>query len=198
MTAVSRHDDSHVVLRDGSTLHVRPVPPGDEASLRELHERLSHESLYFRFFSIPKDGSREVTRLLRADGHDAFVLLGESGGRIRAMASYDRDRAASDRAEVAFTIADALQGRGVGTRMLETLAGIARDHGISTFDAYVLADNRQMMRVCLESGFEIHRRLEDGALVIISAGFGETDAAGRAREQAEPRHLELRVSREQG
>jgi hypothetical protein len=78
--------------------------PGDEARLRELHERLSRESLYFRFFSIPKNGSREVTRLLRADRKAAFVLVGESGGCISAVASYDRDAAASDRVEVAFTI----------------------------------------------------------------------------------------------
>jgi acetate---CoA ligase (ADP-forming) len=185
---VSCHYDSHVVLRDGSTLHLRPVQPGDEESLRELHERLSRDSLYFRFFSIPKDGSREVTRLLRADGNNAFVLVGESGGRISAVASYDRDAAAPDRAEVAFTIADALQGRGVGTRLLETLADIAGDHGIKTFDAYVLADNQQMMRVFLDSGFEVHRRLDGGVFHVVlslqQTPAYEAKAAGRSRAAA--------------
>jgi acetyl coenzyme A synthetase (ADP forming)-like protein len=125
---------------------------------------------------------------LRADGNNAFVLVGESGGRISAVASYDRDAASPDRAEVAFTIADALQGRGVGTRLLETLADIARAHGIQTFDAYVLADNQQMMRVFLDSGFEIHRRLDGGVFHVVlslqQTPAYEAKAAGRSRAAA--------------
>lgn len=155
--AESMQYDSYVVLRDGSTLHVRPVRPEDEARLGELHDRLSRESLYFRFFSIPKVNPAEVARLLNADQERRFVLVGESGGHISAVASYDRDDRAPDRAEVAFTIADALQGRGVGTRMLEMLADVARDHRIRTFEAYVLAENSRMMQVFLDSGFEVHR-----------------------------------------
>jgi acyl-CoA synthetase (NDP forming) len=68
MTTVSRHYDSYVVIRDGSTLHLRPVQPGDEARLRELHERLSRKSLYFRFLSIPRDGSRDDGALRGASG----------------------------------------------------------------------------------------------------------------------------------
>lgn len=111
---------------------------------------------------MPKSNLLEVSRLLRADYDDEFVLVAEAGGRLSAAASYNRDPKAPERAEVAFTIADALQGRGVGTRMLEALATIARDHEITTFDAYVLSDNDKMMRVFLDSGFEIRRRLEAG------------------------------------
>lgn len=180
--------DSSVVLRDGSTLHVRPVRPEDEARLGELHDRLSRESLYFRFFSIPKVNPAEVARLLNADQERRFVLVGESGGHISAVASYDRDDRAPDRAEVAFTIADALQGRGVGTRMLEMLADVARDHRIRTFEAYVLAENSRMMLVFLDSGFEVHRRLEGGVFHVVlslerTAAF-ETKAAERARVAA--------------
>ena len=78
------------------------------------------------------------------------------------MAGYyrsDRDRT---RAEVAFSIPDALQGRGIGTRMLERLAEIARERGLHAFDAYVLGDNRRMMDVFLESGFEVSQALEHG------------------------------------
>ena len=127
--------ESDVVLRDGSTLRLRPVRPDDQEGLRALHDRLSKESLRSRFFGIPSRTDGEVSRLLRADHDNEFVLVAEAGERLVGVATYIRDPKAPGRAEVAFAIADALQGRGVGTRMLETLAGIARGHGIQTFDA---------------------------------------------------------------
>jgi acetyl coenzyme A synthetase (ADP forming)-like protein len=154
--------ESDVVLRDGSTLRLRPVRAADGEGLGDLYARLSRESLYFRLFTVPASSLLEVSRLLRADHENEFVLVAESGGRLNGVASYARDPQSPDRAEVGFTIADALQGRGIGTRMLETLADIARDHHIRTFDAYVLHDNERMTRVFLDSGFQVERRLEGG------------------------------------
>ena len=63
---------------------------------------------------------------------------------------------------MAFAIADAFQGRGIGTRLLEQLASLARTERVRTFDAYVLGGNRKMMDVFLESGFRVSRRIEGG------------------------------------
>ena len=60
-----------------------------------------------------------------------------------------------DRAEVAFAVADALQGHGIGTRLLEHLAASRAAQGIETFDAYVLGDNRRMLDVFRDSGFAV-------------------------------------------
>ena len=133
MTIYPRQYESDVVLRDGSTIRLRPVRPDDAEALRELHKRLSPDSQHFRFFALSAENPSEVSRLLRADYDGEFVLVAESGGRLSGVASYSRDPKSPDRAEVAFTIADVLQGRGVGTRMLETLAEIARDHHIRVF-----------------------------------------------------------------
>jgi acetyl coenzyme A synthetase (ADP forming)-like protein len=159
--------ESDIVLRDGSTLRLRPVRPGDEAALKELHDRLSPDSAYFRFFGLRADSDDEVSRLLRTDYDNEFSLVAESGMRLSGVASYSRNLRFPERAEVAFTIADALQGRGVGTRMLETLATIARDHHIRVFDAYVLHDNDRMTRVFLDSGFQVERRLEEGVFHVV-------------------------------
>ncbi|HEY1304268.1 MAG TPA: GNAT family N-acetyltransferase [Vicinamibacterales bacterium] len=180
--------ESDVVLRDGSTLRLRPVRPGDEQGLHGLYDRLSPESLRYRFFAIPSGSDDEVSRLLRADHEDEFVLVAEAGNRLVGVAAYFRDLETPARAEVAFTIADALQGRGIGTRMLDTLAGIARDHRIQIFDAYVLLDNRQMMRVFLDSGFEVERRLQGGVIHVVlslepTARY-ETRAAERSQAAA--------------
>jgi len=180
--------ESDVVLRDGSTLRLRPIRPGDRDELLGLYDRLSPQSRRFRFFATATGSETEVSRLLQADHENEFVLVAEAGGRISGVAVYFRDPKAVDRAEVAFAIADALQGRGVGTRMLEVLAAIARDHRITTFDAYVLQDNRQMMQVFLDSGFETERQLEGGvfhvALALDPTPRYETRSAERSQAAA--------------
>jgi acetate---CoA ligase (ADP-forming) len=177
--------ESDVVLRDGSTLHLRPVRSDDADDLHRLYDRLSPDSLRFRFFSVPRNSDEEVARLLRADHDNAFVLVAEAGTRLVGAAIYIRDALRPRRAEAAFAIADALHGRGVGTRMLETLASIAREHEIDTFDAYVLLDNQQMMRVFLDSGFEIERRLEGGVVHVTLSLAPNAQYEARAAERSQ-------------
>lgn len=159
------HYECDVVARDGSTVRLRPLRPDDENALRALYERSSGDSIHFRFHGLASSDA-EVRRLLRSDYDNEFVLVAEAGGRLSGVATYLRDPSSPHRAEVAFTIVDALQGHGVGTRMLDVLAEIARDHRIQTFDAYVLRDNDRMMRVFLDSGFQIQRRLETGVFLV--------------------------------
>ena len=93
-----------------------------------------------------------------------------------------------DRAEVAFAVADALQGHGIGTRLLEYLAGLAREQGIRTFDAYVLAGNRRMLDVFRDSGFAMTTVQERGVLQVslslsVTPAF-EAKAATRSQTAA--------------
>ena len=172
-----------VVLRDGSTLLVREACAGDEPELRRFYDALSRESLYFRFFAIRKTCDAEIARIKSAEPADDVVLVGESGGRILAVASSTRNRRVRDRADVAFAIADALQGRGVGTRLLERLAEIARRHEIRFFDADVLGDNTRMLRVFEDSGFVIEHSLDSGVCHVVLS-LEDTD---RARDLAASR-----------
>jgi acetyl coenzyme A synthetase (ADP forming)-like protein len=180
--------DTDIVLRDGSTLRLRAVQPGDKDGVIELYERLSAGSRHFRFFATITSSEDEVSRLLQTDPNRDCVLVAEAAGRISGMSAYVHDPQIPGRAEVVFVIADALQGRGVGTRMLEILADIAREHQITTFDAFVRQDNRQMMRVFLDSGFETQRELDDGvfhvALTLTHSDRYEAVAAGRSRTAA--------------
>jgi acetyl coenzyme A synthetase (ADP forming)-like protein len=156
------HYETDVILRDGSTLYLRPIRADDAAGARALYDRLSSDSRRFRFFTAAPSVDEEMTRLADADYENEFVLVAEAGSRLVGIASYIRDPGTPQRAEVAFAIVDALQGRGVGTHLLEALARVARDHEIGSFDAYVLPDNDRMMRVFRDSGFEVDRRLEGG------------------------------------
>ncbi len=91
----------------------------------------------------------------------------------------------SDRAEVAFAIADALQGRGIGTRMLEQLSEIARRRGIRSFEASVLADNRRMLDVFTDCGFPVTTRV-DGGVVQVTIGLEPTaNFVARSAERAQ-------------
>jgi acetate---CoA ligase (ADP-forming) len=151
-----------VVLRDGSTIALRSVRDSDVEALVAFFNALSPESRYFRFFGVPNLDRAMVERLVPASGATGTALVGECGGRIVAFAGYYRAAGDFYRAEVAFTIADALHGRGIGTRLLERLADIARAEHIRTFDAFVLAQNRKMTDVFLDSGYRVSRRMDSG------------------------------------
>jgi acetyl coenzyme A synthetase (ADP forming)-like protein len=177
-----------VVLRDGSTLHLRPVRADDDRRLLELFQRMSEQSLYYRFMSVPRIDLEKAARFTQIDEEKQFALVGECGGLLGAIAGYYRCDDAPDRAEVAFAIVDALHGRGIGTRMLERLAEIARPRGVRAFDAYVLGENRRMMEVFLESGFEVSQELESGVfhvtLLIEPTAQYQARAAERSQKAA--------------
>jgi acetate---CoA ligase (ADP-forming) len=167
--AVAAPGESDVVLRTGATIRLRPVAPEDTPAVGELHARLSPESLYFRFLGFPGGdaAARKAAWLCGADGRTQVVLVAESKERIVAVAGYYLDPKRPERAEVAFTVEDAVQGQGVGTRLLERLAEIARERGIATFVADVHPENRRMLEVFRNCGFALEQRVEQGVVRVI-------------------------------
>ena len=151
-----------VVLRDGSTLTLRPVRGGDVGGLLTLLNGLSEESRYYRFFGARTLDARRVGLLVPSEPSLGRGLVGECNGRIVAFAAFQRGGPSADRAEVSFAIGDQLQGRGIGTRLLERLAILARADGIRAFDAYVMGSNNKMMGVFVDSGFRISQEVEGG------------------------------------
>jgi acetate---CoA ligase (ADP-forming) len=180
MTVFAFDYSADVVLKDGSTVHLRPIRGDDDDRLLALLQRMSEEALYYRFLTIPKIDRERAQQLTRVDPDRQRVLVAEYSDEIVATAGYYVG-AHADRAEVAFAVADDWRGRGIGTRMLECLAEIGRGSGIRIFDAYVLGDNRRMMDVFLESGFAVTRQLDHGVFHVsldleLSAVFTERAA----------------------
>ncbi|MET0168436.1 MAG: GNAT family N-acetyltransferase [Vicinamibacterales bacterium] len=153
-----------IVLRDGSTLALRPASARDVPELCAFFEALSPTSRYYRFFSVACLDAERVERLVPQSAEKGSALVGEVGNRVVAFAGYYQDPNDSKRAEVAFAIADRLQGRGIGTRVLERLAELARPAGVRVFDAYVLAGNDKMMECFLDSGYRVSRHMSDGVV----------------------------------
>lgn len=156
--------ETDVVLRDGSTVHVRPTRAGDEAAILTFLTGLSEESRYFRFFSGAPNLKEAAQRAAISDLEDRCNLVATVGAEptIVGQAGYVRD--GSDRAEVAFAVAEAFQGRGISTILLGQLAEIAQAVGIATFDASVLSANHRMIEVFRQSGFNVSTRAQAGVI----------------------------------
>jgi acetyl coenzyme A synthetase (ADP forming)-like protein len=115
-------------------------------------EGLSDESIGLRFFGIPNlDWATAWS--IKVDYADRFALIAEGGSPKTVLAHAAYVRIDANRAEVAFVVADAWQGRGISTVLLAHLAEVAEQHGISTFVADVLPQNHRMIDVFRESGF---------------------------------------------
>src|SRR5215831_62270 len=181
---------SDVVLRDGSTVRLRPLQDQDRPGLVQLYDRLSEESRYLRFFSMGKLDERHLAPLFKVGDDRHFCLVAEAGGRILADAHYVTEPSDPTRAEVAFAIADAAQGRGIGTRMLERLAEIAYARGVRTFVADVLGTNHRMMDVFVQSGFAVEQRLESGVYRVTMP----LDLRGRFAQRAAERAQQAAVA----
>lgn len=137
-----------IKARDGTDLLLRPILPGDSA--RTVHGRVefSSETLYRRFMSPRMPSPALMHYLSEVDYVDHFVwVVTDADGAPVADARFVRDARHPIVAEVAFTVADAYQGRGIGTFLIGALAVVARLDGIEKFSARVLSENAPMRAI---------------------------------------------------
>jgi acyl-CoA synthetase (NDP forming)/RimJ/RimL family protein N-acetyltransferase len=186
------HWEADVVTSDGGTVHLRPMQPSDAEALVEFHGGLSTRTRYLRYFSAyPRIPERDLYRFTHVDHHDRVALIAQLGGKIIAVGRYER-APGTDEAEIAFVVADAHQGRGIGSVLLEHLAAAARETGLKKFQAIVLAENTGMIRVFRDAGYETTRHLDYGEVTLEFAvdETALTEAVMREREQrAEARSM---------
>jgi len=161
--AYPAHLEADVVLRDGSTVRLRPVQPTDEASLRSFLDGLSAHSRWLRFFG-GASVDLQARRAADVDYGDRYGVIATSGADAAIVGHAEYVRIDPERAEVAFEIADPMQGRGLGTILLAHLATWAEQNGIRTFEAEVLPHNHRMLGVFRESGFPVELRAQPDAI----------------------------------
>jgi len=139
-----------VRVRDGTELHLRPVLPGDNERTAHGPVRFSSDTLYHRFHTatgMPTEAL--MTYLFEVDYVDHFVWVMTDGaeGPGVAGARFVRDEDDPSIAEIAFTVADAYQGRGIGAFLMGALAVAARYDGVERFSARVLPENSSMREI---------------------------------------------------
>ena len=158
--------EADVVLRDGGAAHLRPITPQDAEALQRFHVALSPESVFLRFFSaMPRLLSdRDLQRFTTVDHAGRVALVALVGDEIVGVARYDRID--ERQAEVAFSVSDAHQGRGLGSVLLEHLAAAARERGIHRFVADVLPQNKKMVMVFREAGYEVTSHFQNGVIAL--------------------------------
>jgi acetate---CoA ligase (ADP-forming) len=166
MSVGDRTHQVDVVLRDGSTVAVRPVRTDDLNAMAEFLRGLSTLSYRYRFFGLG-DPESAARGLVEADGSDVYGLVALTGlpSRIVGHAEFSRMPGAPA-AEAAFAVADQLQGHGLGTLLLAHLAERAHASGIEVFEAEVLQHNRRMIRMFQASGFPAEVRQEGGSQLV--------------------------------
>jgi ribosomal protein S18 acetylase RimI-like enzyme len=158
--------NEHQTLRVGDrSLTVREIEVADVERLRRMFNRLSADSVYRRFFSPIQDPPRAALLWLASVDHrDRDALVALDGDEIVGVARYDA-RAGGHAAEIAVTVEDAWQHRGLGKRLTKRLAQRAIDHGIESFEATVMPDNRPALGLL--------RRLSPDASVRFASGSYE-------------------------
>ena len=167
MAALSEAGCSYALLADGTTITIRPARADDYQAVKHLHEVMSQDNLYLRFFSMNRQAAeQEARRVSREEGPGHGALLGFLGDELVGVASYESapGTAEPESAEVAFAVADGMHGRGVATLMLEHLVSLAREHGVRVFTASTLPENIAMLRVFADAGLTVTRRLDDGVV----------------------------------
>ncbi len=159
------HYETEVLLKDGSRIILRPIRSEDIEGWLDFVSRLSRRTKYLRFHSLPKLGRDDAIRFCTVDYNNTFAFVAEVRGDQRkdivAIGRYYR-LPKKHSAEVAFAIEDAYQGKGIGTKLMEWLANVARENNITSFEADVLGENREMMGVFRAYGFHVESELSGG------------------------------------
>ena len=158
-------ESGRLILRDGSTATVRKTRPDDKEALTAFFDSLSDQSKIQRFFGRSTPGTRFIESFCNSSNPRAafslvVIRLAESKARIIAAGSYIGRNETT--AEIALSVDDAFQGKGIGTLLLERLALLAVANGFRRFWAVTHLENKAMLDVFRDSGFECRTRTDGG------------------------------------
>ncbi|MBI3580500.1 MAG: GNAT family N-acetyltransferase [Nitrospinae bacterium] len=157
-----------MLLNDGTQISFRAIHPTDEPRMRDLFYTLSRQTVYYRFMaelkSIPRS---QVQNFVYIDHWNAVSIVATlptaSGEEIIAVGAYYVDKK-TNRAEVAFTVADAWQKKGIGAFLMAHLATIGKRNGLKGFTAEVLPQNKPMQKVFFNSGLKVRTTPGEGVI----------------------------------
>jgi len=174
-----------LALADGTCVLVREIQPEDAPALQRLVGRLSEQTIHLRYFGPMRQLSDKQARYFaEVDGQDRYALVAldpENEEEIVAVVRYDREKG-TNRAEYAALVEDRLQGRGLGIALTRGLIEAARERGIRDFEALVLPENRNMLRLLRSLGLPESSRQEDGIRRVSVDLFPEQWAAENPKD----------------
>lgn len=156
-----------VTLRDGRKVLLRPIDRDDADALIVLHDHLSPESQYFRFFGPkPRLSPPEAAYLANVDFDRRFAIVAEvDGDEIVAVGRFDTNEPGI--AESAIVVRDDYQRVGLGTAILDRMREVARGRGLDAFMAEILAENKGMLDLLAQNGIEVSA-VESGVVRVVA------------------------------
>ena len=171
-------------LKNGAAVTIRAIRPADKAGIVEAFGLLDPESVYTRFFQHKQSlSNQELKAATEVDFENvvALVVTIESGGRETIIGGGRYviiDPARKERsAEIAFVVEEDFHGQGIAGRILKHLARIAREKGVSQFEAEVLPQNKAMLAVFSRSGLPMKQSLADGVIHVTLSLTGRREPA---------------------
>jgi GNAT superfamily N-acetyltransferase len=181
------------LLIDGTQAQLREIGCADREEVRRLHEAMSPENLYLRFFSLSRGvGEQIADRICRPPDPEHAAIGAWLAGGLVGVASYELT-GEEGLAEVALVVADRMHGRGVGTLLLEHLAALARTRGVRAFCADMLAQNHAVQRLFADAGLSLQRH-DDGGVVEftmpLTADARYLDAVAERERSADVKSME--------
>ncbi|MGH2754137.1 MAG: GNAT family N-acetyltransferase, partial [Actinomycetota bacterium] len=160
------HRAIDIGLRDGSTVHIRPILPSDLDDVDDLFTRVSFQSLRLRFHGVHHPSRDELRRFVEIDYRDSFSLVAVTalgdGPRIVALATYIGTT--EKKAELALLVDDPFHGRGIGSILIEHLSEAAAEAGIETLEAEILSANSEMLEVLRSLELPVDSKVSFGAV----------------------------------
>ena len=182
-------------FKDGFKVHFRPIQPTDETLLKELFYSHSEQTVFNRYFAYISHLSHEqVQKFVTLGYRNDFALVGvvphEGRERMICVGRYFRNSAGGG-AEVAITVHDDFQHRGIGTFLVRTLSKIALENGIAVFTANIRADNHAMLHVFQKVAANPEMVVESNICRLrfeLAAPEREQKAAGLGQSTGSQRH----------
>jgi acetate---CoA ligase (ADP-forming) len=175
-------DAGRIILRDGSTAVIRPASSADQPTLMDFFVRLCPDARRQRFFSAANPSAQLVASMCddrKPKEQTTLLVTRQHDGQEHILAAGTFCRCADDAAEVALTVDDAFQGKGLGTSLLERLALLAVRHGYRRFTAVTQSDNLAMQRVFQDSGFVVREKAGDGEVEVDLTMMADANAVDR-------------------
>jgi len=168
-------------LKNGLQVTIRAIRPDDKEALVAAFKELESRTVYLRFFGLKKEFSpQELKQATEVDFTRTVALVTcIQVGEIEKIIGAGRyivfgNAEPPDRAEVAFTVEEDYQGLGIGSITLRHLTRIARERGITQFDADVLPDNKGMLAVFHRSGLPVKQKHAEGVVHVTLSLAGDS------------------------
>jgi GNAT superfamily N-acetyltransferase len=157
------------LLVDGQVATIRPMTMGDTSAIDVMHDRLSKQSLYYRYFVSYKPSLEmlhEQIRLAQCRGAALVASLDSSRNEVIGMAYYLRTQIDTNVGEVAILVEDRFQSQGLGRALFDRLTREAESQALRRLQLFILPDNRRMLNILRPDKFPMQRQYREGMLKV--------------------------------